>query len=65
MELTEGQNITHIRYAEDTIILAESNQQLQNMIGKLDATCEQYGMEMNAKKTTTMIVEKHMRKNVR
>ena len=29
-----------------------------NMIDKLDATCEQYGMAMNAKKTKTMIVEK-------
>ena len=30
-----GQNITNIRYADDTIILAESEQQLQNMIDKL------------------------------
>ena len=54
-----GQNITNTRYADDTIILAESEQQLQhNMIDKLDATCEQYGMAMNAKKTKTMILEK-------
>ena len=53
-----GQNITNIIYADDTIILAESEQQLQHMIDKLDATCEQYGMAMNAKKTKTMIVEK-------
>ena len=53
-----GQNITNIRYADDTIILADSEQQLQRMIDKLDATCEQYGMAMNAKKTKTMIVEK-------
>ena len=46
-----GQNITNIRYADDTIILAESEQQLQNMIDKLHATREQYGMTMNAKKT--------------
>ena len=53
-----GQNITNIRYVDDTIILAESEQQLQGMIDELDATCEQYGMAMNAKKTKTMIVEK-------
>ena len=53
-----GKNITNIRYADDTIILAESEQQLQHMIDELDATCEQYGMTMNAKKTKTMIVEK-------
>ena len=29
-----------------------------NKIDKLDATCEQYGMAMNAKKTKTMILEK-------
>ena len=28
------------------------------MIDKLDATCDQYGMAMDAKKTKTMIVEK-------
>ena len=28
------------------------------MIDKLDATCEQYGMAMDTKKTKTMIVEK-------
>ena len=39
-----GQNITNIRYADDTIILAESEQQLQHMIDKLGVTCEQYGM---------------------
>ena len=50
---------------DDTIILAESEQQLQHMIDKLDATCEQYGMAMNAKKTKTMIVEKHLRNNVK
>ena len=53
-----GQDITNIRYADDTIILAESEQQLQHMIDKLGATCEQYGMAMNVKKTKTMIVEK-------
>ena len=35
------------------------------MIDKLDATCEQYGMAMNAKKTKTLIVEKHLINNVR
>ena len=51
-------NITNIRYADDTIILADSEHQLQHMIDTLGATCEQYGMAMNVKKTKTMIVEK-------
>ena len=51
-----GQNITNIRYADDTIILAESEQQLQhNMIDKLYAKCEQY-IAMNVKKTKTMFI---------
>ena len=32
-----GQNITNIRYADDAIILAESEQQLHHIIDKLDA----------------------------
>ena len=44
----------HQIYADDTIILAETEQQM-----KLDLQpCEQYGMAMNAKKTKIMIVEK-------
>ena len=31
-------------------VLAESEQQRQHMIDKLDATCQQYGMVMNAKR---------------
>ena len=46
----------HIK-ADDTLILAESEQQLQHMIDKLDTTGEQYGMEIIAKKTKTIIVE--------
>ena len=53
-----GPNITNIKYAYDTHILAEREQQLQQMIDKLDATCEQYGMAMNAEKTKTLIAEK-------
>ena len=44
------QNVINVTYADDTIILAEGEQQLQQMIDKLDATCEQYGMIKNAKK---------------
>ena len=50
-------NITNIRYTDDKTILTESEQQRQQ-IDKLDATCEQCGMAMNAKKTTTMILDK-------
>ncbi len=53
-----GQNITNIRYADNTIIPAESDQQLQHVIDKIGATCRKYSMAMNAKKTKTMIVEK-------
>ena len=35
------------------------------MIDKLDATCEQSGMAMNAKKAKTMSVEKTSETNVR
>ena len=36
----------------------KSEQKLQHTIDELDATCEQYGMTMNAKKINTMIVDK-------
>ena len=58
--------IKNIRYADDTIVLTENGQQLQR---KLDAACELYGMEMNPKKTKSMIVgktpEKQCEENVK
>ncbi|GFR78256.1 retrovirus-related Pol polyprotein LINE-1 [Elysia marginata] len=52
--LIKGVNIKNIRYAGDTVILAESEEQLQAMLDRTVDKCKEYGMEINAKKTKTM-----------
>ena len=54
--LINGVNINNIRYADDTVILAESEEQLQTMLDCIVHKCKEYGMEINAKKTKTMHV---------
>ena len=53
-----GVTITDIRYADDTIIIAETEHDLQVMITRLNETCKIYGMELNAKKTKVMVIER-------
>ncbi|GFR76317.1 endonuclease-reverse transcriptase [Elysia marginata] len=52
--LINSVNINNIRYADDTVILAESEEQLQAMLDRIVDKCKEYGMEINAKKTKTM-----------
>ncbi|GFR58526.1 retrovirus-related Pol polyprotein LINE-1 [Elysia marginata] len=52
--LINSVNINNIRYADDTVILAESEKQLQAMLDRIVVLCKEYGMEINAKKTKTM-----------
>jgi len=53
-----GINITNIRYADDTVLLAESEDELHGMITKLCDSCANYGMSLNAKKTKVMLIRK-------
>ena len=53
-----GVTITNIRYADNTIIIAETEHNLQVMITRLNETCKIYGMELNAKKTKVMVIGK-------
>ncbi|GFR82930.1 endonuclease-reverse transcriptase [Elysia marginata] len=48
--LINGVNINNIRYADDTVILAESEEQLQVMLDRIVNKCKEYRME----KTKTM-----------
>ena len=51
-----GVSYTNIRFADDTAVIAETEEELQNMMTSIINTCEEYGMELNAKKTKTMVV---------
>ena len=53
-----GVNYTNIRFADDTVVIAETEDDLQHMIDSLNTTCIEYGMALNAKKTKTMVMSK-------
>lgn len=53
-----GININNIRYADDTVLLADSAEGLQAIIDRVVTISKEYGLTLNAKKTKTMIISK-------
>ena len=53
-----GVNMNNIRFADDTALLATSEVKLQSIVDRLVADSEEYGMEVNIKKTECMVVKK-------
>ena len=45
-----GHNITNIRFADDTVLTANTADDLQILLGKTNAKCRKFGMEINTKK---------------
>ena len=50
-----GENVNNLRYADDTALLAESEEELQNLIDVVKRESENKGLKMNVKKTKTML----------
>ena len=48
-----GHNINNLRYADDTVLLAESEEDLQRIIDVVNRESKKYGLHMNVKKTKT------------
>ena len=59
-----GKRITNIRYADDTVIIAETEEDLQDMINAINLVSNQYNMKINRKKTKVMIIEKNQETRV-
>ena len=49
-----GRNITNIRYADDKVLIANTEIKLQRLVGKLDEECKKYGLKINISKTDVM-----------
>ncbi len=54
-----GQFVSNIRYADDTAILASSEEMLQQMVNDVNEVCKVYGMSLNAKKTKVMAISRN------
>ena len=42
-----GVNVTNIRYADDTVLIADTQEKLQELVNALKGACEERGMEIN------------------
>ena len=49
-----GRNINHLRYADDTTIMAESEEELKNLLMKVKEKSERVGLKLNIQKMKIM-----------
>ena len=57
--VVNGQLINNIRYADDTVLLADSAEGLRRIIDSVVEACNEYGLKINYKKTKVMIINKN------
>ena len=46
-----GRNINHLRYADDTTLMAESEEELKSLLMKVKEEIEKVGLKLNIQKT--------------
>ena len=49
-----GRNINNLRYADDTTLMAESEEELKSLLIKVKEENEKVGLKLNIQKTKTM-----------
>ena len=49
-----GRNISNLRYAEDTTLMAESEEELKSLLMKVKEESEKVGLKLNIQKTKIM-----------
>ena len=48
-------NINHLRYADDTTLMAESEEELKSLLMKVKVESEKVGLKLNIQKTKIMV----------
>ena len=51
---TAGRNINNLRYADDTTLMAESEEELKSLLTKVKEESEKVGLKLNIQKTKIM-----------
>ena len=49
-----GRNINHLRYADDTTLMAENEEELKSLLMKVKKESEKVGLKLNIQKTKIM-----------
>ena len=50
-----GRNINNLRYADDTTLMAESEEELKSLLMKVKEESEKVGLKLNIQKTKIMV----------
>ena len=51
---TAGRNINHLRYVDDTTLMAESEEELKSLLMKVKEESEKFGLKLSIQKTKIM-----------
>ena len=51
----DGRNINNLRYADDTILMAESEEELKTLLMKVKEESEKVGLKLNIQKNSTLL----------
>ena len=54
-----GRNINHLRYANDTTLMAESEEELKRLLMKVKEESEKVGLKLNIQNTKIMASRSH------
>ena len=49
-----GRNVSHLRYADDTTLMAASEEELKSLLMKVKVESEKFGLKLNIQKTKIM-----------
>ncbi|KAJ8706628.1 hypothetical protein PYW07_012706 [Mythimna separata] len=55
LQRVNGEYITHLRFADDIVVMAETTEELSTMLGDLSRASERVGLKMNMDKTKVMV----------
>ena len=50
-----GRNINNLRYADNTTLMAESEEELKSLLMKVKEECENVGLKLSIQKTKIMV----------
>ena len=54
-----GRNINNLRYADDTTLMAESKEELENLLMKVKEESEKVGLKLSIQKANHVILSHH------
>ena len=54
-----GRNINNLRYADDTILMAESEEEIKSLLMKVKEESEKVGLKLNIQKTKIIVPSLH------